>query len=73
MARPEGLEEFVSETTPVNPPDGVIVIMELFDGPPAWTVREMGLADSEKLGPVTVNWISTMWKRELLAAVTSRA
>jgi len=47
--------------------------MELFDGPPAWTVREMGLADSEKLGPVTVNWISTMWKRELLAAVTSRA
>ncbi len=72
MVRPEGLEELVSETTPVNPPNGVIVIRELFEGPPAWTMRETGLAESEKPGPVTVNWISIMWKRELLVAVTSR-
>ena len=60
VVRPVGLEEFVRETTPVNPSDVVSVIMELFDWPPARTVREVGLADREKLGPVTVTCMSTV-------------
>ena len=48
---------------PAKPPDGVTVIVELFDRPPATSVREYSLAVRAKLGPVTVTRISVVWER----------
>ncbi len=72
MVSPEGLDESVSETVPVKPPNAVRVIKELFDAPAAWTVTELGLAVIVKPGPVTVNWSSIVWKRLLVLAAMSR-
>lgn len=38
MTSPEELEGAVNETVPANPPNGVIVMVELFEVPPARTV-----------------------------------
>ena len=55
---PAGLDEFERETTPVNPPNGVRVIVELLE-PPTKTSRKNGLAEIVKPGPNTVTSMST--------------
>ena len=67
----EELEEFVSDTGPVNPPNGAIEIVELLDGPPARTLRKKGLAESANPGPRTLTSISRKRKREPLLPNTS--
>ena len=54
-----GTEELVSDTVPVNPPKGSTLMVELLDAPPATTVREYGVDESTKPGPVTVTSTST--------------
>jgi len=61
LVNPVGLDELVSETVPVNPPKGVIEMMEVFEEPPAWTVRECGLAERVNPAPVTVTCMSRLW------------
>jgi hypothetical protein len=61
--------EAASDTVPVNPPDGVTKIVELFDNPPATRVREYLLAVTAIVGPVTVTPISAEWNRKVLPMV----
>ncbi|MGZ4872279.1 MAG: hypothetical protein ACXVK3_10345, partial [Candidatus Angelobacter sp.] len=49
---PLGRAELLSVTDPVNPPEGVTVIV-LLPAVPCFTVKLLGEADSEKLGVAT--------------------
>lgn len=51
------------DTIPVKPPEGVTVIVELFDDPPATSVKEYLVEVKAKLGPVIVTRISVVWER----------
>jgi hypothetical protein len=55
--------EATSDTWPVKPPDPVIVIVELFDKPPATKVRKYRLGVRSMDAPVTVIRISAWWNR----------
>jgi hypothetical protein len=60
---PLGRAEFESVTDPVNPPDGVTVIV-LLPLVPCFTVKLLGEADSEKFGVAvafTVSEIDVVW------------
>jgi hypothetical protein len=60
--------EAMSDTWPVKPPDPVIVIVELFDDPPATRVRKYRLGVRSMDAPVTVIRISAWWCRRPLIA-----
>jgi len=47
-------DELVSATLPAKPPEGVTLIVVVFDSPPATRVRKYLVADRTKVGPETV-------------------
>src|SRR5207237_5602229 len=57
---PEGRADVESDTLPVNPPDGVTLIVEL---PllPCVTLKLLGEADSEKLGVATAGKVTQLF------------
>jgi len=70
VSSPEGLEKIARDTSPVNPPKGVTVIVVLLCAPPAFARREDGLAATAKPGPLIVKPISRIWSNGPLLLTT---